>query len=170
MTEKQIEIVINAKGYFDVTHAYTPQETNCLSIMYASNLLDKYGFTTNLANALLHEYKGMYLTLTDATNDFTDTDPMHEPLCCVESVEDSAVVIDEAVKMYAILDVISGRGIATKTSNLQPDTIIPVTGKRHVIRLYDEYDGLCLRKPALTVPDMNPDTWIEKPLDEEKPI
>lgn len=138
--------------------------------MYAPNLVETFAFTTTLASYMLTEYANLKMTLHDVTDKFVDKDIEKEPLCAIESVEDGAISIDEDVKMYAVIDTVSGRGYITKTSDLQPERLIPVTGRRYVVRLYEEFDGTCVRRPALSVPDMGVDKWIdvtdEKSLDD----
>lgn len=170
-----IEILLTTDdGTLSVSNAFSPTEQNCLAVMYAPNLVETFAFTTTLASYMLTEYANLKMTLHDVTDKFEDKDPDREPLCAVESVEDGAISIDENVKMYAVIDITTGSGYISKTSDLQPERIIPVTGRQYVVRLYDEFDGTCVRRPALTVPDMGVNKWIdvtdEKPLDDSEPI
>ena len=177
-----IEIYLTTDdGTLSVSNAFSPTEQNCLAVMYAPNLVETFAFTTTLASYMLTEYANLKMTLHDVTDKFEDKDPDREPLCAVESVEDGAISIDENVKMYAVIDITTGSGYISKTSDLQPERLIPVetkfgqvTGRKYVVRLYDEFDGTCVRRPALTVPDMGVNKWIdvtdEKPLDDSEPI
>ena len=135
-----IEILLTTDdGTLSVSNAFSPTEQNCLAVMYAPNLVETFAFTTTLASYMLTEYANLKMTLHDVTDKFEDKDPDREPLCAVESVEDGAISIDENVKMYAVIDITTGSGYISKTSDLQPERIIPVTGRQYVVRLYDEY-------------------------------